>query len=669
MVNKAKVYIPDVHHKAYFEAINLIDEFNYQAEVINSKKQKYFKEINYNPESFQFAKSRSYNTHPEFDLMNIENVINQDEEYEVINFAIENYKYKKVVNENQFTQSLFHAVHVSQHCQIIPSSFQSLSTCIREVIKGWTNGDSLKDNLICDTFNVMTYENIAYNYRDLSLDAKKLIDKEMRMISISIYHPFSRQSDAVNFTVMIPKKCMAIIEKELWLQIPDLVSAGDEVKQIQQAKFPIKLIDTFEFDIPCKKETPIVRFVSNYNFHPLWTYPVESMLIASKKKMLYSIYLSCEHRRALKKAIEMGVIKFHPLLENFVMPVKRIKRAPFTDRQSIKLKELKKFEKDNFLTKKTDMEIVNSYKMAPYSLDPKNHMNGQSYRNESTESKRLYGGVKCKLFDDYLISCLTLEEIKQLDLKHQRKHDEKIKDLEHLSESTSSTTTPGKHENSSSEFRFNQLEKDILTNNKTTPLYIEGDCAEFPERLADVDDILLFMKKSTRSNKNSYKLNPTSSTFTPNNVPRNMSGALIVNNSGDDATLKQKTSKKVTKPKKAKKKIQPPEITQIEEITTINPLDLQRSPFLSQITQTGGFDNESFSNFDIDSDYKSWKLNPNFIEYDLSNTSLSTKGEIEFELDMDEFINDIANSNKSVQGSDNGSYKQNDQHCFNDVYN
>lgn len=657
MVNKARAYIPDVHEKTYHEAMSLINDFNKEAEAINLKKKKFYKNIKYDPETFQYAKSRSSCTHPEFDLMNIENVIDQNEEYDVINFAIENYKYKKVVNEKQFAQSLFHAVHVSQHCQIIPSSFQSLNTCIREVIKGWTNGDDVNDNLICDTFNVMTYGNTTYNYKNLSLDTKKLIDEEMRMISISIYHAFSRQSDAVNFTVMIPKRIMEIIEPELWLQESNIVSAGDEIKKIQSSKFPIKLIDTFEFDIPCKKENPVVRFVSNYNFHPLWTYPVESMIIASKKKMLYSLYISCEQRKVFKKAIELGLLRFHSLLENFIMPVKRVKRAPFTDRRSLQFKELRKFEKDNFLTSKSDKEIVNSYKNAQNILDPKNPKNSESYRLESEESHRFYGGVKCKLMDEYLIHQSSLEEVKILDLEHQRNHERKSSSSEHLSDSTSSTVTPRKHENNSRSSSFNQLEREILNDNRTTPLYNENDYAEFPEKLADVDDVLKFMKLFTTSNDDSYKL-ASSLTTPPNIVPRNMSGAVVVN-SGEDTTLKLETSKKVTKPKKVKKLKTPEEILQVEDNLTINPMVLLQSPILSQCPQsTENHDSESLSNFNFDSVDENWVLNPDSIDFELSNSTMSNKDDIEFNFDLEKLLKDHLDTNKSVQGSDTLSYKQ-----------
>lgn len=657
MVNKARAYISDVHQKAYHEAINLINDFNKEAEAINIKKKKFYKNIKYDPETFQFAKSRTSCTHPEFDLMNIESVIDQNQDYDVINFAIENYTYKKVVNEKQFAQSLFHAVHVSQHCQIIPSSFQSLNSCIREVIKGWSNGNDLQDNLICDTFNVMTYGNTTYNYKELSLDAKKLIDKEMRMISISIYHAFSRQSDAVNFTVMIPKTIMANIVPELWLQEPNKFSAGDEIKKIQSKKFPIKLIDTFEFDIPCKKENPVVRFVSNYNFHPLWTYPVESMIIASKKKMLYSLYISCEQRKAFKRAIELGVIRFHPLLENFIMPVKRVKRAPFTDRRSLQFRELRKFQKDDFLTNKSDYEIVSSYKNAQNVLNPKNPINSESYRVESEESQRFYGGVKSKLMDDYLIHQLSLEEINQLDLEHQRNHERKLSSPEHLSDSTSSTVTPRKHENNSRSYSFNQLERDILDDNRTTPLYNEKDYAEFPEKLADVDDMLMFMEMVTTSNDNPFKI-ASSPTSTPNNVPRNMNGAMVVN-SGKDATLKVKTSKKVAKPKKTKKIKTPEKINEVEDVLTINPISLMSSPFLSQCPQsTQNHDSESLSNFNFESVDEKWELNPEIINFELSNSTMSNIGDFEFNFDLEKLLKDHLETNKSVQGSDTLSYKQ-----------
>lgn len=655
MVNKARSYIPDAHLKAYHEANNLIRAFNAEAETLNLKKKKFYKKSNYDPDTFQYAKSRTNFAHPEFDLMNIENVIVQNEKYNVINFAIENYKYKKVGNEKQFAQSLFHAVHVSQHCQIIPSSFQSLNSCIREVIKGWTNGSDSHSSLICDKFNVMTYGSIAYNYNDLSVDAKKLIDQEMRMISISIYHAYSRQSDAVNFTAMIPKRVMASIEPELWLQEPNSVSAGEEIEKIQSTKFPIKLIDTFEFDIPCKKETPVVRFVSNYNFHPLWTYPVESMIIASKKKMLYSIYISCEQKKTFKTAIELGVIKFHPLLEKLIMPVKRVKRASFTNRKSLHFKELKRFEKDDFLSKKSDCEIVNSYKFAQNILDPKNPINAESHRLESEESHRFYGGVKCKHMDEYLIHQLSRDECTQLDLEHQRKHEGMTSSLEHLSDSTSSTVTPKKHENTSPTSSFNQLEKDILNDNRTTPLYNEKDYAEFPDKLADVDNVLMFMNLFTTSNDEAYQLT-SSLASTPKNVPRNINGAAVVT-TGKNATLKLRTSKKVSKPKRTKKMKTPEYIHEVEEIQTINPMSLLQSPILSQCPQSSkNHDIESLSNFNFDSVSENWESNPDIINYSLSNSTMSDMGDCEFNFNLADLLKDHLNSSKSVQGQDTVSY-------------
>lgn len=474
MVNKAKTYNPTAYNDAFLDAASLINTFDKEADAINLKKAEYFKSINYNPTTFQYARSRSFSSHPEFDMMNIENVINPNKKYEIVKFHIQNYQNQKQINPEQFFQNEFHAAHVSQHCQIIPSSFQSLNTSIRKVIKSWSNGKiNSKEDLIGNSYNVLTYKNQTFDFRDLSTETKTLLDREMRLINVIIINAFLRQSEPTGFTVMVPERVMVKVKQDLLKQLPNQVSIGSYINCITRAKFPIKIIDTFEFDMPCKKEDPVVRFVSNYNFHSLWTYPVDSMLTASKKKLLYSIYLSCEERKAFKKASELGVITFHPLLENFLMPAKRVKRAPFTDRKNMCLNDLKTFEKDNFLIEKSDNEIVNSYICASNLLDPKCNGDERSFRFEDRESHLLYGGVKSKKIGEYIISVLSFEELNELDLKHQKEHENMINGVGFCSKSLTKATA-AKSKKTSRRASLNQEEKEILVNNKTKPIVFDN---------------------------------------------------------------------------------------------------------------------------------------------------------------------------------------------------
>ncbi|KKA03903.1 hypothetical protein D499_0A04060 [Hanseniaspora uvarum DSM 2768] len=487
MVNKAKTYNPTAYNDAFLDAASLINTFDKEADAINLKKAEYFKSINYNPTTFQYARSRSFSSHPEFDMMNIENVINPNEKYDIVKFHIQNYQNQKQINPEQFFQNEFHAAHVSQHCQIIPSSFQSLNTSIRKVIKSWSNGKiNSKEDLIGNSYNVLTYKNQTFDFRDLSTETKTLLDREMRLINVIIINAFLRQSEPTGFTVMVPERVMVKVKQDLFKQLPNQVSIGSYINCITRAKFPIKIIDTFEFDMPCKKKDPVVRFVSNYNFHSLWTYPVESMLTASKKKLLYSIYLSCEERKAFKKASELGVITFHPLLENYLMPAKRVKRASFTDRKNMCLNDLKTFEKDNFLIEKSDNEIVNSYICASNLLDPKCNGDERSFRFEDRESHLLYGGVKSKKMGEYIISVLSFEELNELDLKHQKEHENMINSVGFCSKSLTKATA-AKSKKNSRRASLNQEEKEILANNKTKPIVFDNLSTD--EKCAPLNEI------------------------------------------------------------------------------------------------------------------------------------------------------------------------------------
>lgn len=487
MVNKAKTYNPTAYNDAFLDAASLINTFDKEADAINLKKAEYFKSINYNPTTFQYARSRSFSSHPEFDMMNIENVINPNEKYDIVKFHIQNYQNQKQINPEQFFQNEFHAAHVSQHCQIIPSSFQSLNTSIRKVIKSWSNGKiNSKEDLIGNSYNVLTYKNQTFDFRDLSTETKILLDREMRLINVIIINAFLRQSEPTGFTVMVPERVMVKVKQDLLKQLPNQVSIGSYINCITRAKFPIKIIDTFEFDMPCKKEDSVVRFVSNYNFYSLWTYPVESMLTASKKKLLYSIYLSCEERKAFKKASELGVITFHPLLENYLMPAKRVKRASFTDRKNMCLNDLKTFEKDNFLIEKSDNEIVNSYICASNLLDPKCNGDERSFRFEDRESHLLYGGVKSKKMGEYIISVLSFEELNELDLKHQKEHENMINSVGFCSKSLTKATA-AKSKKNSRRASLNQEEKEILANNKTKPIVFDNLSKD--ERCAPLNEI------------------------------------------------------------------------------------------------------------------------------------------------------------------------------------
>lgn len=97
----------------------------------------------------------------------------------------------------------------------------------------------------------------------------------------------------------------------------------------------------------------------------------------------------------------------------------------------------------------------------------------------------------------------------------------------------------------------------------------------------------------------------------------------------------------------------------MEDNLTINPMVLLQSPILSQCPQsTENHDSESLSNFNFDSVDENWVLNPDSIDFELSNSTMSNKDDIEFNFDLEKLLKDHLDTNKSVQGSDTLSYKQ-----------
>lgn len=464
MVNTVRTYNPTAYTDAYDEAVNLLESSHSHTDDINKTKMKYYKtKTNFDGKNINYAFSRSSLPHCEFDLMNIEKVIHPEVEYDVIRFGKQDYKYKKEINENQFTQSLFHAVHVSKHCQIIPSTFQSLNTCIRDVFKEWTLGDidPTKPQFIGEKYNVIDYNGSTYDFKKLSDETKALLDKEMRMISLTIYNAFLRPNDATGFSAMVPKHVLDIVMDELRYQTPNEIGVGQFIKDMFNAHFPVKVVDTYEFDIPCTKENPIIRYVSNHNFHPLWTYPVDPMISAVKKKVYSYIYLSCEEKTAYKKAAELGVIEFHPLLKNLLVPAKREKRASFTGRHNLTIKNFV-FKDDVLLTEKSSEEIVDAYMNAPYSLDPESFQNEGSRRFPSEDSKSNYGAVKSEYIENLILRYMTPEELAEHDAQHQRKHEESIrlanqpKRKAKKSTRNSGHSTPEKRSSSGKQPRFSK---------------------------------------------------------------------------------------------------------------------------------------------------------------------------------------------------------------------
>ncbi|XBW36675.1 hypothetical protein QEN19_002249 [Hanseniaspora menglaensis] len=241
------------------------------------------------------AKSKTNLPHKDYDQVFIPQQIDSFLEYENIKFSISNYNYiEERISKTAFNQFKGH-ISSENHLQLLNGTFQYLDSAIRRLLKEWSKKGVVK------RFDMITIKGNSYDFTKVPLQTQALVVENMKMTSVDLYNPSSYDNQVVSFKCLLEITYFSKLWRYLSFQQPNFLSEGNFLIAKRAINYPYYFVDTFEFDVACSKEKPWVRFVSNQNFLPKNTYPLESNLTNKEKKKYYKNYLTTAEKKSIKK--------------------------------------------------------------------------------------------------------------------------------------------------------------------------------------------------------------------------------------------------------------------------------------------------------------------------------------------------------------------------------